>query len=175
MVEACNSLVGPVFTQCREDVAQGVRPEKSYMTGNIPQLMLMFFKAHITHGTSVQLQEKSDPESGESPTSTGKKLQLNRPQTFSHLVMVPSMSEITILSSQLQRKIVPWQRQVPWYWVVTLNTTSLGPSFSCRLACKSIHRQCTQRQAQTQTQNERHGGVFCDLFLQHYIPNIWNT
>lgn len=25
---------------------------------------------------------------------------------------------------------------MPWYWVVTLNTTSLGPSFSCRLAYK---------------------------------------
>lgn len=28
--------------------------------------------------------------------------------------------------------MVPWQRQVPWYWVVTLNTTSLGPSCNWR-------------------------------------------
>lgn len=32
---------------------------------------------------------------------------------------------------------MPSQRQVPWYWVVTLNTTSLGPFFSFRLFWKT--------------------------------------
>lgn len=41
-----------------------------------------------------------------------------------------------ILSFQFQRYIVPSQRQVPWYWVVILNTTSLGPSLSFNFACR---------------------------------------
>lgn len=51
-----------------------------------------------------------------------------------YLVIVPSMSDMMILSFQFQRYIVPAQRQVPWYWVVILNTTSLGPSLSFNFA-----------------------------------------
>jgi len=48
--------------------------------------------------------------------------------------MVPSMSETMTWSSQLHRWMLPWQRHVPWYWVVMLKVTSLGPSLSLRLA-----------------------------------------
>lgn len=52
-----------------------------------------------------------------------------------YLVMVPSMSEMTILSSKRHLYIWHLHLVVPWYAVVTLNTTSLAPSFKFRLAC----------------------------------------
>ena len=39
------------------------------------------------------------------------------------------MSDTTILSSQFQTYMYATHRAVPWYWVVTENTTSFGPSF----------------------------------------------
>lgn len=52
-----------------------------------------------------------------------------------YLVMVPSMSELPTMPSQLHRHTVASQQHMSWYCVVTLNATSLGLSFRFILPC----------------------------------------
>jgi len=58
----------------------------------------------------------------------------SRQWVVTYFVMVPSISETTILSSCRHLYMLHLQRVVPWYAVVTLNSTSLVPSFRFRLA-----------------------------------------
>ena len=74
--------------------------------------------------------------------------------------------------------MVPWQRHVPWYWVVMLKVTSLGPSLSFRLAYQDawrhfgfkVTRQISIIEILLETREE------CAIFTSYicYNPNLNN-
>ena len=68
--------------------------------------------------------------------------------------------------------MVPWQRHVPWYWVVMLKVTSLGPSLSFRLAYQdaSKHFGFKVNRQISQTRDSAGKKSMPELHLSQYKP-----